>query len=100
MNRIPETQREAWDDIQESLSDRLSKVYAVICKNGGATLTEIASDLSWPINRVSGRVTELRKSGAVIDSGTRRTNPASGKANIVWQKNAPSIEGNQFVLPV
>ena len=38
----------------------------------GATLDEIAVRLGVGCNRVSGRLTELRKAGAIQDSGERR----------------------------
>jgi predicted transcriptional regulator len=84
MRRTQETQLTAYAEIQDSLSEARGKVLRTISKNGGATTFEIAKLLSWPINRVSGRVTELCDKGAAIDSGERRVNPESGKKCIVW----------------
>lgn len=85
---IPETQRAAWEDIQERLPDKRAKVFGIIrIVVGGLTLWEIAANLNWTINCVSGRVTELKKAGLIRDSGKRRINPDSGKAGIVWIEN-------------
>ena len=81
---IQDTQRAAWTDLQDKLGDRQRRVLKAI-QAAPRTLAEIASALNVPINCVSGRVRELCQAGAVEDSGQRRKNPDSGKANIVWQ---------------
>lgn len=48
------------------------------------TRQEIAEALNWPINCVTGRVTELLGIGAVAEPGMCRINPESGKScNVV-----------------
>lgn len=81
---MQDTQLDSWDDIQSTLSEKRLIVYKAI--SGGSTLFEICKKLGWPVNRVSGRVTELRKSGRIVDSGIRRINPDSGKSGIVWSQ--------------
>jgi len=84
MRRTRETQLSAYAEIKDTLSEARGIVLRAINKDGGATTFEIAKLLGWPINRVSGRVTELCDKGAAIDSGERRINPESGKKCIVW----------------
>jgi len=84
---IPETQLEAFKDLQPKISDRHNTIISEIFKRGiggGMTLFELEKALGWPINRISGRITELAKAGLVQDIGVRRENPASGKNGIVW----------------
>jgi len=82
---LPETQLDAWDDLQQTVANKRARVLRVIRGFGtGATFHEIATFLGVPINRVTGRVRELVQAGTVEDSGERRINPNSGKKNIVW----------------
>lgn len=82
---IPETQRESWEKTQERLGDKQARVLQVIRDSRfGRTLFEVANVLGWPVNSVSGRVTELRKLGMVYDSRDRRINPETNKKAIVW----------------
>lgn len=84
-----DTQLDAWDDLQETVAGKRQRVLVAIqeSKNHGATLFELSNILNWPINRVSGRVTELSKLGLIVDSKERRINPSSGKKGIVWRSN-------------
>lgn len=80
-----DTQLAAYNDIQGHLTDRQQSVLRVIrLQREGMSLLQIASALDWPINSVSGRVTELNRAGMVVDNGIRVVNP-SGKKAIVWQ---------------
>lgn len=80
---VRDTQRSAWNDVQAKLGVRQQEVLKTL-RYAPATLCEIANRLHVPINSISGRVTELCRAGLVKDSGMRRINPESGKANIVW----------------
>lgn len=84
MPRIPETQREAYDDLIPKLGEKRAVVYLAIC-NRPSTLFEIQARLGWPINCISGRVTEL-KDRELIEERGRRQNPNTGKWGIVWGK--------------
>lgn len=87
-----DTQVAAWESLQSSLSDRRSTVLQEIRKHPkGVPLFQIAKNLGWTINRVSGRVTELCTLGLIRDSELRVVNPSSGKQCIAWQY-APSID--------
>jgi predicted transcriptional regulator len=89
---IQDTQRAAYDEIQPTVSEKRARVLAVITKSPSA-LFDICSALGWPVNRVSGRVTELAEQGLIEDSGSRKVNPASGKKGIVWRavEDAPKL---------
>lgn len=85
MNRIPKTQIDAFKTLK-NLPNKRQVVYSEIGNSGiGMTLFELSGSLSWTINRVSGRVTELKDRGLIVDSGDRRVNPESGKRAIVWK---------------
>ncbi len=85
---IPDTQREAWESIKHNLADSRRAVLSVIENHGdfGVSTYSISDILGWPINCVSGRVTELTKLGIIKDSGRRGVNP-SGKRAILWCLN-------------
>lgn len=80
-----DTQLAAYNGLTNLKGKRLAVAQAIGSCPG--TLVEIAFRLGWPINRVSGRVTELSRAGVVVDSGHRRINPDSGKNGIVWRVN-------------
>ncbi|MDT7535378.1 hypothetical protein OVY48_18370 [Sphingobium sp. SA2] len=65
-----------------TLQHRVIQVIA-IAGAAGATGSEIADALGWIVYRVRPRTAELRASGAIADSGRRRTNQA-GMSEIVW----------------
>lgn len=81
----PNTQIEAYQSLKPFLSNRRKLVYAVISGYDiGIALFEIQQKLGWPINCVSGRVTELRKLGLIEDRGQTVINPITGKRAIAW----------------
>lgn len=83
---MPKTQRDSYNEIKPSLGQRQQEVLEVIKANiQGLPLFKITELLRMPVNRVSGRVTELKKCGLIADSGERAVNPDSGKAAIVWR---------------
>jgi predicted transcriptional regulator len=87
---IKDTQRHAWEWLQEKLPKKRAAVFGAILSSdyrGGATIYEIAEDLKWPINCISGRVTELADAGLIHDSQQRRNNRYSGKPCIVWARS-------------
>jgi DNA-binding MarR family transcriptional regulator len=86
-----ETQRAAWGALQDSISGKRAAVLEVIKSREGATMFEVAQALGWPINRVSGRITELCDRELVEDSGERKINPLSGKRVIVWKVTGQSV---------
>lgn len=86
-----DTQIQAWDSIQEKLPASRNIVFRSIQLHGefGITTYGLSAALGWSINCVSGRVTELCKSGLVRDSGRRGVNP-SGKKAVLWVVNGVS----------
>lgn len=62
---IAETSQQAYDQIKGKLGDRQKQVYDALGDIGVATNEQLAEHLGWPINRVTGRVTELHKYGLV-----------------------------------
>lgn len=94
-----DTQRAAYYSILDSLQDKERKVLEVIERRPSA-LFEIATELGWPINRVSGRVTRLTDKKVVEDSGERRVNPESGMRCTVWRvKPRPTFQPSLLPAP-
>lgn len=94
---IQQTQFEAYEDLKPTLCRRRESVLSVIAHHDrGLALFEIEILLRWPINCISGRVTELRKAGRIIDSTERRVNPATGRAGVVWIKNDHPVHPPRF----
>lgn len=59
------TSRDAYQTIYSKIGDKQRQVFEAIEELGVASNEEIADHLNWPINCVTGRVTELRKYGFV-----------------------------------
>jgi hypothetical protein len=55
-----------------------------------ATNAEIAKHLTWPINRLTPRMVELRKIGLVIDGGKRRCK-VTGSTAYAWKAKHPVL---------
>lgn len=81
---IHDTQQGAWNDLQDTLGAKQAAVLAEL-ERGPATLFELTRRLGMPVNRISGRITELSARGLIQDTGIRRINPESGKGGIVWR---------------
>lgn len=69
---VATTSKTAYDRIKDLLGDRQLEVYEAIGDLGVATNEAIADYLNWPINRVTGRVTELKRYGLVDVEGMGR----------------------------
>ncbi len=63
--QVSETSREAFAAIEPTLGERQQQVLEAIEKLKEASNYQIALYLKWDINRVTGRVTELRKKGLI-----------------------------------
>jgi hypothetical protein len=83
---MKDTQMESLESEAPTIPAKRRKVFDFIESRSvlGATLFEISLSLSWPVNCVSGRVTELAKDMRIKDSGLRRVNSYTGKRGIVW----------------
>ena len=85
MNYYPDTQRDAYHDLK-NISEKQGAVLECIKSDPhGMTLFEIEKKLGWPVNRISGRLTELKEKELIRDTNHRRKNPESGKPGIVWE---------------
>jgi predicted HTH transcriptional regulator len=56
--------------LQPTLGDKQKTIYTLIKKKGPMTNRQIARNLGWDINRVTGRVSELVGLGKVSSKGT------------------------------
>jgi len=72
--KVTDTSLIAWDKIQPKLTRKQADVMACIrhLKFPVCSYT-IGTCLGWPINRVTGRVTELRDLGLIRDVGMRKS---------------------------
>ena len=76
---IAETSRQAYQSIK-NLGVKQEIVYEAIKELGQASNEQIADHLGWAINRVTGRVTELKKFDLVTVAGiTKNKSGASAK---------------------
>lgn len=61
MRVMSNTSKEAYSNILLTLSEKRANVLNALDELGVANNDEISIQLGWPINRVTGRITELRK---------------------------------------
>lgn len=79
-----ETRNQAYLSILDSLGEKRRIVYQAIKHMRGATNHQIAEFLNWPINCVTGRVSELRKM-FLIKSERKNGNTFSGNDHAIWE---------------
>jgi len=81
------TSLQAYKEIADTLPEKRRAVFGAIHRAGGrgSTLFELVDALKWPVNWISGRVTELKDAEFIYDSGDRRVNPQTRKLAIVWR---------------
>lgn len=79
---VANTSREAYQSIKEKLGTKQEIVYEALKTLSQASNEEIADHLGWPINRVTGRMTELRNFGLVDVAGL--TVGKSGHSAKLW----------------
>lgn len=79
---VAETSLEAYQSIKEKLGTKQTIVYEALKTLGRASNEEIADYLGWPINRVTGRMTELRNFDMVAVAGITRNK--SGFSAKLW----------------
>lgn len=94
-HKLPETQIDSFHSLEQK-EVKQSQVFEAIKANNGATLFELVQILDWPVNRISGRVSELKRFGLIKDSGTRKTNPESNKPGIVWIVSQTEFKFDEF----
>lgn len=79
---VANTSMMAYEALLDKLGEKQQIVYEAIKELGAATNDQIADHLGWTINRVTGRVTELKKYGLVDVEGIGISN--SGNSAKVW----------------
>jgi DNA-binding MarR family transcriptional regulator len=70
-----------------TISKRQSEVYYVLLTLGKATNRQIAKSLNWDINRVTGRVKELRDKNLVTQAGESYDSMTNRTVNL-WEINS------------
>lgn len=87
MTTTTDTRDEAYHDIQPTLPKSRDRVYqTLITHPKGLTFSEIGRTLKLPVNRITGRIMELRKAGLVVDGGRRVCGVTSHPCHI-WIRN-------------
>ena len=81
------TQKESWKEKQKTLAYSQAEVLKAIKSLKTAALFEVTESLGWPINCVSGRITELKTQGKIKATGTK-LNPATGRNVTVYKAAA------------
>jgi predicted transcriptional regulator len=61
-----------YNEIRSTLSPARAEVFSAVVRAQTSTRQSIAAALDWPINRVTGRVTELINAGVVVERGVSR----------------------------
>lgn len=81
----PETSREAAASVATAAANRSKLALCFVRERGpvGATSDEVASHYDWVLYSSRPRLAELRKRGAIVDSGRRREG-ISGRKQVVW----------------
>lgn len=87
MKQVIDTRNEAYHDLMPTITTSRQRVYEIIKSNpNGLTNNEIASILHIQINRVTGRVFELRQMNLVVDGGARICTQSNKRCHI-WKDN-------------
>jgi DNA-binding MarR family transcriptional regulator len=84
---MQQTSLQAFDSIKHKLGQAQTRVLGVLYENPQIrdwTNSEIASNLSWSINRITGRVNELRQIG-VLEESRQRECHITGYTAIAWR---------------
>jgi DNA-directed RNA polymerase specialized sigma24 family protein len=81
-----ETKNAAHKALKDELGDKQKQVLDVLYRGKDWTNSEIARYLSWSINRVTGRIFELRQMGKVMQSEKRVCN-ITGRVVQAWKSN-------------
>lgn len=74
----------AYDHIQKNLGEKQLKVYLCLEDLESANNSILAKKLGWPINRVTGRVKELRDAGVVVIDCMREC-PITHRLTYFWK---------------
>lgn len=81
MGTTQETRREANEKVDRKRGQKLV-LQVLESSPNGMTPNEIAQALQWDVTRVRPRVSELKKEGAIQETGDRRRTPMGGTAAV------------------
>lgn len=84
MNKARKTQVDAFDSIKQKLGAKQRAVAHALKVLGEASNKDLSKALGWPINRVTGRVTELVDRGIVTTDSTKK-DPDTNRTVTVWR---------------
>lgn len=80
-----DTSAAAASALAPGVSQIRNSVLNAIREHGPLTVHECAERLGMAVWTVQPRFSELAKAGAIVDSGDRRANTATGRKAIVWR---------------
>lgn len=83
MNKVRKTQVDAFDSIKQKLGAKQRAVAHALKILGEASNKDLSKSLGWPINRVTGRVTELVNRG-IVTSNSTKVDPETNRTVTVW----------------
>ena len=86
---------EAWHNLKDKLGYNQKQVFAAIRMYPNSTNQELAQILDWQINRITGRVNELRKMNLIEDGGKRKDRITGNTAH-TWRERPAIILPNPF----
>lgn len=79
------SRNETYREIVETLTEKRMAWLKIIAAKGehGATLDELSIDHETAVNKFSGRITELKKSGLVVRRGEKRATSSGSTAAVI-----------------
>lgn len=91
----PDTSADAAADMEDVAAQQIAMIYAVFKQNPDGLNSEQVSKILYgklDYQQVLKRVSDLKNSREIHDSGERRKNTRSNKMAIVWKVGPPPIE--------
>jgi hypothetical protein len=85
-----DTSLHAYRLLTQNLTDRQKEVLDRLRYFPDVTNMELAVNMGWSVNRITGRVGELRKLELVLDAGRRRCKITGGTAH-AWKAKHPVL---------
>tara|TARA_Y200000002_G_C22497825_1_gene585814 strand:+ start:61 stop:510 length:450 start_codon:yes stop_codon:yes gene_type:complete len=83
MNKSIINRNTSYKEIRQKLPNKRKRIFEIIEKHNGITAQEISSRYNYPINQVSGRITELKDLCFIKESGNQ-LNPFSKTYNTMY----------------
>jgi len=79
---VAQTSKLAYEKLRDKLGNKQQIVYEKLQELGSATNEQIADALGWPLQSVTGRITELKKYGLVDVEGIGLSK--AGNSSKIW----------------